>query len=64
MSSMSKLAIRNALVVLGLAAAGSALASVTFYERENFGGREVTFDTQVVKPELANFPVRDLGFMG
>ena len=39
--------IRNTLIVLGIAAAGSASANVTFYERENFAGREITIDQTV-----------------
>ena len=42
--------LRNALVVLGLAAAGTASANVTFYEGENFTGREIT-----INQTLSNF---------
>ncbi len=37
----------NAFVVLGIAAAGTASANVTFYEGENFAGREITIDQSV-----------------
>ncbi len=35
------------LVVLGFAVAGTASASITFYEGENFVGREITVDQSV-----------------
>lgn len=37
----------NVLLVLGVAAAGTASADITFYERENFAGRELTIDQSV-----------------
>jgi hypothetical protein len=52
---MNKTAIRNAVAVLGLAVAGTALGNVTFYERENFGGREVTFDRVVTNFDGTGF---------
>jgi hypothetical protein len=39
--------LRNTLVVLGIAVAGSASANVTFYEHENFSGHEITIDQTV-----------------
>ena len=39
--------LRYGLAVLGLAAAGAASANITFYERENFGGREFNVDQTV-----------------
>lgn len=39
--------LRYALAVLGLAAAGTASANITFYERENFAGRDFAVDQTV-----------------
>jgi len=39
--------IRHALVILGIAAAGTASANITFYDHENFAGREMSVDRTV-----------------
>jgi Beta/Gamma crystallin len=39
--------LRNALAVLGIVVAGSAAANITFYEGENFAGRELVVDQTV-----------------
>ena len=46
-----------ALAVLGIAAAGAASANITFYERENFAGREFNVDQTV--PDLGDTRFND-----
>jgi len=36
--------LRHAMAIFALAVTGTALANVTFYSRENFGGRDITLD--------------------
>ena len=40
-------AFRHTVVVVGMAVAGTASANVTFYEGDNFGGREITVSQTV-----------------
>lgn len=47
--------LRSILVAAGIAAAGTASANVTFYERENFAGREMTVDQTVNNFDGAQF---------
>jgi len=39
--------LRNTLIIVGIAAAGTASANITFYERENFAGHEFVVDQTV-----------------
>lgn len=48
---------RRTLIAVTLAAAGAASANITFYARENFGGREMTVDRTV--PNFADTRFND-----
>jgi hypothetical protein len=47
--------LRHTLVAAGLAAAGSVFASVTFYEGENFAGRDITISDSVSNFDRTRF---------
>ena len=47
--------LRHTLVVLGIAVAGTASANITFYEGENFAGRDITINQAVANFDGTGF---------